>query len=255
MGSGLAIAMTDGVLDVRIDRGERNLLTTPMCEALTTLLTEPPEGAHVLRLSASGLTFCLGRERAADTKEELEREITALIALNQALGATPLVTVAEIQGDAAGFGVGLAALCDIAITTPGARFWFPEVGIDLAPVVVLVWLPRLVGRKEAFRLAATGQAVDGRRAAQLGLVTDVAPAVRLRQVVDEQIDALRAHAPRVHREIRRFLSATQGLRDDEAYELARHHLVMGSLSRRRDRDELAPADTRVVNEGATPSVQ
>jgi enoyl-CoA hydratase/carnithine racemase len=242
---GLATALSDGVLDVRIARGDKNLLTTAMCEALTGLLTAPPEGAHILRLSASGPSFCLGRERVADRPADLEHEVGALIGLNQAFGATGLVTVAEVQGDAAGFGVGLAALCDVAIATRDARFWFPEATIDLAPVVVLVWLPRIVGRKEAFRLAATGQPVDAWRAAELGLITDVVLAGQLRQAVDEQIADLRAHAPRVHREIREFLAATAELGEDDAYELARQRLVAGSLARRRDRDELSS----VIHEG------
>lgn len=48
---------SDGVLDVRIDRGPDNLLTVEMCAELTALLLDPPSGAHVLRLSAAGEAF------------------------------------------------------------------------------------------------------------------------------------------------------------------------------------------------------
>ena len=37
------------------------------------------------------------------------------------------------------------------------RFYFPEVGIGLAPALVLAWLPRLIGERQAFWLTATGE--------------------------------------------------------------------------------------------------
>jgi len=70
--------------------------------------------------------------------------------MTRPLRCTRLVTVTEVRGDAAGFGVGVLAACDVAVAEAGARFFFPEVGIGLAPAVVLAWLPRVVGEREAF---------------------------------------------------------------------------------------------------------
>ena len=90
-----------------------------------------------------------------------------------ALRTSPLVTIAEVHGDAAGFGVGLIAACDVAVAVSDAHFWFPEVGIDLAPALVLAWLPRVVGERQAFWLTATGERVAAARAQELGLVNEV----------------------------------------------------------------------------------
>lgn len=230
--AGLGLSVTDGVIDAVIDRGDANLFDGAMCAALTDCLLEPPAGAHVLRLRAVGPNFCLGRDRAATTPDDLRVEVQRLIALNRALGVTRLATVAEVGGDAAGFGVGLAALCHLTIAAPSAGFRFPEVDIDLVPTVVLTWLPRLVGRKQAFALTATGERIDAHRAMALGLITDVAPSDdALSGTVDEAIRQLRKHQPRVHAEISAFLRATADLTEDQANDLALEKLILASMAR------------------------
>lgn len=231
---GLEVTVDAGVVSVVIDRGGDNLFTLEMCRVLTRLLREPPETVHVLRLSARGDAFCLGRERAAETTEDLREEVRALIALNRTLETSPLVTLAAVSGDAAGFGVGLAALCDVAVAAPDAQLSFPEVTIDLAPAVVLSWLPRIVGRRQAFLLTATGAPIGAERAVELGLLTAVAPSAEaLPAAIDEHVAALCARSRRVHREIRSFLVATDGAAAEVVDALAEERLIVGSLSRRR----------------------
>ena len=234
MVEGLEFRSDDGVVEVVLAHGEDNLLSAKMCEALTERLRSPAPDEHVLRLRAEGTAFCLGRERVATTPADLRAEVSRLVALNQALGASRLVTVAQVHADAAGFGVGLAALCDVTVAAPSAGFRFPEVDIDLAPVVVLAWLPRLVGRKHAFRMTATGARIDAAQAAAIGLVTAVAPAdERLAATVDGEIAGLRRRSPRVHAEIKDYLRATADLAEPHAYDLALDRLVLGSMARRR----------------------
>jgi enoyl-CoA hydratase/carnithine racemase len=229
---GLHLTFSDGTVEAVVDRGDDNLFTVEMCEALTAALNAPPEGAHILHLRAEGPAFCLGRERSAVGAGALRAETDALIALNQAITGSPLVTVAEVQGDAAGYGVGLAALCDVSIAAPSAHFWFPEVRMDLAPAIVLAWLGRAVGRKQAFLLTATGEPIDGRRAAQIGLVTEAAPDdAALGAAVASRLQTLHRYAAHVHTDIKRFLAVTDGWSADDAYELAAVKLTHAGLAR------------------------
>ena len=230
--AGLAVDVADRVVTATIDRGdERNLLSMPACRALIALLTDPPDDAHLLRLRARGPVFCLGREREADAPGDLRGEAETLVGLNRALRHSRLVTVAEVGGDAAGFGVGLAALADVAIADPAARFWFPEVRIDLAPAVVLAWLPRVVGRQQAFWLTATGQAIDAERAAALGLLTAVAPAEQVEAAVDAAVATLLDHSHRVHIGIKELLGTMDGMDAAAADAYATERLIIGSMSR------------------------
>lgn len=228
---GLSLSLDGGVVDAVVDRGDDNLFTVGMCEELARCLTDPPPGAHVLRLRANGPAFCLGRERSAVGAAALREETATLIRLNRAIAASSLITVAQVQGDAAGYGVGLAALCDISIAAPSARFWFPEVGMGLAPSIVLAWLGPAVGRRQALLLTATGEAIDARRAAEIDLITEVAGDGGPAAVADARIETLRQHSPAVHADIKRFLASTARASEADAYELALEKLTNAGLTR------------------------
>jgi methylglutaconyl-CoA hydratase len=231
--TGLTISETvDGVVTVELDRPPGNLFTVDLCRQLVQLLEQPPADAHVLRLRAAGDAFCLGREREGSTPAELREEVGVLVALTRALRRTRLVTVAEVQGDAAGFGVGVIAACNVAVAVEGARFSFPEVTIGLAPALVLAWLPRLVGEREAFWLTASGEAVPAARALELGLLNGVvANAEELAKDVDDRIGVLRSHSPRVHADIKDMLRLFAGASDDDVLDLSIDRLVVGSMRR------------------------
>lgn len=230
--SGMTFERDGAVLTVRLDSPGGNLMTMDMCDALAGVLTSPPDGVHVLVLAAAGDSFCMGRERTAATPDDLPTEVRRLIAVNEALAATPLVTVARVQGDAAGFGVGLAALCDVAVATRTARLNFPEVRINLAPALVLAWLPQMVGRRAAFWLTSSGLPVSGDEAVRIGLLNEVVENVdALDAAVAQKVEALLAGEPRVHKEIRSLLRSVESLSQSQAYELAADRLVLGSLKR------------------------
>ncbi|HZZ46227.1 MAG TPA: enoyl-CoA hydratase/isomerase family protein [Pseudonocardia sp.] len=219
------------LLDVELNAPPSNLITVSACTELAALLRRPPPDAHVLRLRAAGSVFCLGRERAADTPGELRAESATLVDLHRALRDSPLVTVASVHGDAAGFGVGLVAMCDVAIAAESARFWFPEVDINLAPALALAWLPRLIGEREAFWMTATGARIDAGRARALNLVNDVVAPAELADEVGRRIEALLAGPPRIHAEIKDMLRAMRSLDDDQALEASIDRLAICSLRR------------------------
>lgn len=227
---GLLLETQGSVLTARLDRPDGNLISREMCWALSDLLARPPKDAHVLILTGAGESFCLGRERKATTPLELGQEVSDLIKLNQALTSTNLVTLAKVNGSAAGFGVGLASLCDIAVTLASARFSFPEVTIGLAPTIVLAWLQQAVGRRRAFELTATGRQVAGNELMQLGLVNDVVDSVdELEQVVADMVADLSRRSPRVHSEIKSMLRDSENMSTDQAYALSSGRLILGSM--------------------------
>ncbi len=233
--AGLRITpVTDGLVVAELDRGPDNLWTLADLRELVALLEAPPEGAHVLRVRSVGEAFCRGRERGGTSTAPgvVRGEAETLVAVTRAFRRTPLVTVAEVQGDAAGFGVGVLAACDVAVAVADARFSFPEVGIGLAPALVLAWLPRKIGERQAFWLTATGESVPAARALELGLLNAVVGSSdELRKDVDERVAALRARNPRVHAEIKDMLRAFGAVGDDQALDMSIDRLVVGSLRR------------------------
>jgi methylglutaconyl-CoA hydratase len=229
---GCSLSFDDGVVEAVIDRGEENLFTTEMCAVLAECLEAPPKGSHLFHLRAAGPAFCLGRERSAGDLATLQSETAALVRLNMAIEKSSLVTIAEVGGNAAGYGVGLVALCDISIAAPSVQLWFPEVHLGLTPSIVLAWLAGKVGKRQALLLTATGTKLGAERAAQIGLITEIASSDQtLSEHVGKCLSTLRGLSPRVHVEIKRFLSVTAGMTSAEAYELALPKLVVAGLER------------------------
>ncbi|MGH3315281.1 MAG: enoyl-CoA hydratase/isomerase family protein, partial [Nocardioidaceae bacterium] len=213
--------VADGVILAELSRPPENLFSIEMCERLAALLDEPTEGAHVLRLRAGGDAFCLGRDRGGSTPADVRAEAEALAGLTLSAQRSRLVTVAEVQGDAAGFGVGLVAAFDVSVAVREATFRFPEVGIGLAPALVLAWLPRVVGRREAFWLTATGQALTADRAAELGLLNEVVDTRdALAKRVDDMVAELRSRSSRVHGDIKDMLRVFGDLGDERALDVS-----------------------------------
>ena len=222
----------DGVVDVVIDRSPDNLMSVEMCSKLTTLATDPPADAHILRLRAVGEIFCGGRDRAGTDPADLVAETRILAGLHRALRESRLVSIAEVHADAAGFGVGLIAACDVSIAVRDAAFWFPEIGINLAPALVLAWLPRMVGERDAFWLTATGERISAERAERLGLINEVvAGEDALTEAVTRRISTLRAHNPRIHAEIKSMIRTFNALDENQALETSIHRLTVGALRR------------------------
>ena len=236
--AGLSISpVTDGVVVAELDRGPDNLWTLADLRELVAVLENPPEGTHVLRVRSVGEAFCLGRERGGTSTAPgvVRGEAETLVAVTRAFRRTRLVTVAEVQGDAAGFGIGILAACDVAVAVADSQFYFPEVAIGLAPALVLAWLPRKIGERQAFWLTATGEKITAARAAELGLLNGVVgSAEELRKDVDDRVALLRTRSPRVHADIRDMLRAFGAVGDDQALDMSIDRLVVGSLRRGED---------------------
>jgi methylglutaconyl-CoA hydratase len=130
----------------------------------------------------------------------------------------PKPVVARVAGPARAGGLGLIAAADIAVCSHDATFAFSEVRIGVIPAVISATvLPRLQPRAAA-ELYLTGEVFDGRRAADIGLVTAATPADTLDATVARYCAALVRGGPRAlggaKELLRRARAAT--LRDEVA---------------------------------------
>jgi enoyl-CoA hydratase len=86
----------------------------------------------------------------------------------------PKPVLAVVGGYALGGGCELALACHMRIASENARFGLPEVGLGIIPGYGgTIRLARLVGLGRAIELTLTGEMIDGRRAADIGLVSAV----------------------------------------------------------------------------------
>jgi 2-(1,2-epoxy-1,2-dihydrophenyl)acetyl-CoA isomerase len=88
--------------------------------------------------------------------------------------------VAAVNGVAAGVGLSLVALADLAIAANTARFHTAYTQIGYTPDGGSSWLlPRLIGQRRAMELYLTGRSLNADEALAWGLINQVTPADQL----------------------------------------------------------------------------
>lgn len=93
--------------------------------------------------------------------------------------ASHLPLVARVNGACLAGGMGLLAMCDLAVAARHAVFGLPEVKVGVFPAQVLTVLQHLVPRRRLAELCITGETVDSAQALEMGLVN----------YVDDDVDA------------------------------------------------------------------
>ena len=218
-------------------RGDQNLFSGEMIDALSDAVEEAArDGLRFVRIRARGSVFCVGRDRAGATPLELRDEAARIVRVNDTLRTTPLTVVAEVQGDAAGFGAGLVASADIAVAAESARFWFPEILGGLAPTIVISWLSKSIPYKVAFDMVTSGEPIGAREAERLGLVTAVEPMERLEASVDERLERLAGASAGAIREIKQFFVRTRGLDPAASSAAAIEALALSAVRNKVERE-------------------
>jgi 2-(1,2-epoxy-1,2-dihydrophenyl)acetyl-CoA isomerase len=169
------------VATITLNRPEvGNALDIPMSRELleAAMRCEADAAIRCVVLTGTGKLFCGGGDVAAfagagDDLPKMLREITVYLHAAIAVLARmekPLVTA--INGSAAGAGIGLAILGDVALAEPTASFSLAYTGIGLTPDGGATWLlPRLIGLRRTQELCLTNRRVKAEEAASLGLVT------------------------------------------------------------------------------------
>jgi enoyl-CoA hydratase/carnithine racemase len=232
-GNGVLIDRIEDVLTFTLDNASRgNEVTGAMFNAmLAELLAEARKPrARVLRLRARGTVFCTGRERAGRTPAAIRHESARLIKFKAALRTSPLISIAEVHGDAFGFGFGLAIVCDFALVAESASLAFPEMRSGLPPAAIMAYLGEYALPRFAFPLALFGDTIDPQRAQQIGLISQVCPFERLSAEANTLVERiLRLDASAVRRCKEFFLSAQQESFDQNC-RLAVDALTKGSLA-------------------------
>jgi enoyl-CoA hydratase/carnithine racemase len=135
-------------------------------------------GGRVLVLTASEPGFCSGadlKQRRSMSDDDKYAHNRAINALADEIVALPVPTIAAINGVAMGGGCELALACDIRIASRNAVIGLTEARIGAMPGAGgSQRLPRLVGPARALELMFSGEPVSASRAAEIGLVNDVA---------------------------------------------------------------------------------
>ncbi len=142
---------------------------------LTKALASAPNEDSVWVIAGRDHVFCTGMDLDAATSGNGE-ETAAIAEYAQCLDALRRArrpTIAFVDGEASGGGVGLAAACDFVLATPRATFALPESLFGLLPSLVLPVLMERLTPQRARWMALSAGSIDAKAAAAIGLVDAV----------------------------------------------------------------------------------
>jgi len=184
------------VAHLTLDRPEHNLLNERMLAEIATGISSVSERGEIklIVLDSAAKAFCGGIELGEYTQRRVFQLLDAFHGAFSAMLDTSKPVLVVVNGPAFGGGAELAALGDLVIATPRARFAHPEIKLGVFPPLAAAILPYIVGPKLALELVLTGETMTAERARDLGLVNWVVPADELQSKVDDVIAKVTAQS-------------------------------------------------------------
>jgi len=188
-GQTLSWELKDGVIELALHHdpcNEIGSLTLTELEQFASALDRLQDRAHALILySILKSGFCAGADlrelyhgARAMEKESAERGVREFLErihrVMNAIDASPLTTIAAVNGVVFGGGFELALVCDLIVADKMARFCFPELRLGLIPA--FGGIPRLkrdLGNAVVRDLLLTGRSINATKAQQVGLLSQV----------------------------------------------------------------------------------
>src|SRR3954467_10470924 len=188
---------------ITLDRPERlNAIDRSMpseIRAAVDLANDDPE-VHVIVLRGEGRSFCSGydlkayAEGGVGTQQTvwdpikdyrfMKRNTDDFMSLFRSLKPT----ICQVQGHAVAGGSDIALCCDMVVMADDARIGYMPARVWGCPTTAM-WVYRL-GAEKAKRMLLTGDTIDGRTAAEWGLVLEAVPPADLDARVDELADRI-----------------------------------------------------------------
>ena len=203
-----------GVATLTLNRPDKhNAMSGPMIAELTRACAQlgADPGVRVVVLTGAGRSFCAGgdlgwmRDQADAPPEDRAREAGKLADMLQALNTMPKPLIGALQGNAFGGGLGLAAVCDVAIGVDDLRMGFTETRLGLIPATIGPYVVARMGEARARRVFMSARLFDAPEAVALGLLARIVPARDLGEAVEAEVTPYLACAPGAVADAKRLL--------------------------------------------------
>ncbi|WP_444463651.1 enoyl-CoA hydratase/isomerase family protein [Rhodobacter capsulatus] len=190
------VKSAEGVWTVTIDRPEKaNSLTRAMLSEIADAADAAGRAqAHAFVLRGTGKVFSAGMD--------LDEAQTGLATdpvwerLSGAVAALPCLTVAALNGTLAGGAMGMALACDLRISVPQAKVFYPVMKLGFLPQPSdPKRLAVLVGPARAKMILMAGQKIDAAEALSWGLIDRIVAPEAMDTVLAELLADVTAASP------------------------------------------------------------
>jgi cyclohexa-1,5-dienecarbonyl-CoA hydratase len=220
----IQLDVSTSVARLTLNRPPYNVLTIDMMEEISRSIDglRDRNDVRVILIKASPecKAFSAGvgiedsrPERAFQMLEAFQGVFRAMMEISK-----PVITV--VNGPAIGGGCELAALSDMIVATPKARFSQPEIKLGVFPPLAAVILPHVIGHKRAIEMILTGEPLEAEEARRLGLVNRIVPEANLDQEVEKLVNKITEQSAPVLEMAKKSIYETIGLTIPDAIKLS-----------------------------------
>jgi methylglutaconyl-CoA hydratase len=186
-------------------------------------------GIRAIVLTAVGeKAFCAGANLSEGTATFQARaaEPTTVGRLARSVRAAGVPLIARVNGACVAGGMAVLGLCDLVIAAEHARFGLPEVKVGVFPMQVLVFLRSTMHARHINELCLTGELVSAQRAAEMGIVNEIAPAGELDSRVEALLAKIRLGSPAAIRRGKQAILTMEMLAFHEAIAFAEAQIAL-----------------------------
>ena len=168
------------VLWLTICREERrNAMNPAVIHGLREAISQAQGDSAVRAIVITGAgskAFCAGADLQSDKTfvQDVSQPYGAYALLLRAAQASQVPLIARVNGACMAGGMGLLAMCDMAVAASHAVFGLPEVKVGVFPAQVMTVLQRLVPRRQLVEWSLCGEPISAQDALAFGLVNHVA---------------------------------------------------------------------------------
>lgn len=195
----ITVKSADGIWTVTINRPEKaNSLTRGMLSDIADAAEAAGQaGARAFVLRGTGKVFSAGMDldeaRAGLATDPVWERLSGAVA------ALPCLTIAALNGTLAGGAMGMALACDLRISVPQAKFFYPVMKLGFLPQPSdPKRLVALIGPARAKMILMAGQKIEAEEALAWGLIDRiVAPEAMEATLTDLLADAAAAAAAHI----------------------------------------------------------
>lgn len=233
----VSVTLADGVATLRLcEPARRNALHPALVKGITGALDdlEGDPGCAAVVVTGTDGAFCAGADLshlgAGADDDQREAALRNIYEAFLRVAASPLFTVAAVNGPAVGAGLNLALACDVILAGNTARFDSRFLALGIGPGGGHTWwLQRRIGPQGTAAMVLGGEVLNATDAERVGLAWRAVPDGELDTAAEELARRAASAPPELVRRTKDTLAATRtgSHADAVATELATQLWSMG----------------------------
>lgn len=199
---------------------KRNAVNENLILALTEAFDAASRDAEIRAIVLTGAgdkAFCSGADLSGGVFDfDYAQPISNYANLLRAGRRAKVPVIGRINGFCLAGGMGLLAICDMAVASHDAKFGLPEVKVGLFPMQVAALLQSLIPARTFAEMCYTGEMLTAEDALACNLVNYVAEPGALDEKTDWLVERVVSKSPTAIRRGKYALSATSGMSFEQA---------------------------------------